>query len=318
MSVFNYRESPGYFSRLKEALSVTKKDLGNRIDRLMGTEGSPITETQMEELEDILVMADIGVHTAMEIVEKVRQETRGQAVLTGTGVRRAIRSVLLEILSANQASSPVASTGGAPQVIFVLGVNGVGKTTTVGKLAHLLGSEGRRVLVCAADTFRAAAVEQLTIWAERTGTEIIKQGSGADPAAVLFDAITAGKAREKDFVLVDTAGRLHTKTNLMQEIEKMKRVAGKEVAGAPHQVYLVMDATTGQNGLAQAREFDQRIGVTGLIVTKLDGTAKGGVLVAIAKELGVPILYIGVGEKQEDLVPFSAEAFVDSLLSTDG
>ena len=313
MSIFNYQEQPGYFKRLKEALETTRDDLGQKINQVMGTTESPVTEDQLEELENILISADIGVQTTLEIVEKMREETRGQRVVTRQKAKRMIRKEMLDILKTGQDRPRESSSPSRPHVVFVVGVNGVGKTTTVGKLAHRLSQDEKSVLICAADTFRAAAVEQLMIWAERTQTDIVKQSPGADPAAVLFDAIAASKARKKDVLLVDTAGRLHTKTHLMKEVEKMKRIAGREVEGAPHEIFWILDATTGQNGLNQAREFFETIGITGMIVTKLDGTAKGGILVAIAKELKIPILYIGVGESQEDLIPFSAEGFVDSL-----
>jgi len=313
MSIFSYQEQPGYFKRLKEALETTKDDLGQKMDQVMGTTESPLTQDQLEELENILISADIGVQTTLEIVEKMREETRGQRVVTRQKAKRMIRKEMLDILKTGQDLPRESSSPSRPHVVFVVGVNGVGKTTTVGKLAHRLGQDEKSVLICAADTFRAAAVEQLMIWAERTQTDIVKQSPGADPAAVLFDAIAASKARKKDVLLVDTAGRLHTKTHLMQEVEKMKRIAGREVEGAPHEIFWILDATTGQNGLNQAREFFGTIGITGMIVTKLDGTAKGGIVVAIAKELKIPILYIGVGESQEDLIPFSAEGFVDSL-----
>jgi len=313
MSIFNYQEQPGYFKRLKEALQTTKDDLGHKMNQVMGTAESPVTEDQLEELEDILISADIGVQTTLEIVEKMREETRGQRVVTRERAKRMLRKEMLEILQASQDSPRKSASPSPPHVVFVVGVNGVGKTTTVGKLAHRLSQDEKSVLMCASDTFRAAAAEQLTIWAKRTQADIVKQSSGADPAAVLFDAIAASKARKADVLLVDTAGRLHTKTHLMQEVEKMKRIAGREVEGAPHEILWILDATTGQNGLSQAREFFETIGITGIIVTKLDGTAKGGIMVAIAKELKIPILYIGVGEGQEDLIPFSAEGFVDSL-----
>ena len=313
MSIFNYQEQPGYFKRLKEALQTTKDDLGHKMNQVMGTAESPVTEDQLEELEDILISADIGVQTTLEIVEKMREETRGQRVVTREKAKRMIRKEMLDILRSSQDLSPESLSPSRPYVVFVVGVNGVGKTTTVGKLAHRLSQDEKSVLMCASDTFRAAAAEQLTIWAKRTQADIVKQSSGADPAAVLFDAIAASKARKTDVLLVDTAGRLHTKTHLMQEVEKMKRIAGREVEGAPHEIFWILDATTGQNGLSQARQFFETIGITGIIVTKLDGTAKGGIVVAIAKELKIPILYIGVGEGQEDLIPFSAEEFVDSL-----
>lgn len=315
MSIFNYQEQPGYFRRLKEALKITKTDLGDKIDDILGTAESRITEQQLEDLEGLLIGADVGVQTSLEIIEKIREETRGQRVITSQQVRRMIRAEILNILQSVERPSDEERAGVRPQVTFVVGVNGVGKTTTIGKLTHLLARDGHRVLICASDTFRAAAVEQLAIWAERTGSEMIKQSSGADPAAVLYDALAAGKARSKDWIIVDTAGRLHTKSNLMQELEKMKRVASREVEGAPHEVYLVLDATTGQNGLIQAREFLNCIGVTGIIVTKLDGTAKGGIVVAIAKELQIPVRFIGTGEGLEDLLPFDPMAFVDSLFA---
>ena len=220
-----------------------------------------------------------------------------------------------ELLAILEGCRPPPPSNVKPQVILIVGVNGVGKTTTIGKLAAFYHNQGSEVLICASDTFRAAAVEQLAIWSRRSGAEIIKQSAGADPAAVLFDALRAAEARKVDYLLADTAGRLHTKTDLMQELKKMKRIASREVEGAPHEVFLVVDATTGQNGLIQACEFLAAVGVSGLIVTKLDGTAKGGIVVAIARDLGIPIRFVGVGEQLGDLMPFSAEAFVTSLLS---
>ena len=313
MNIFSYQEQPGYFKRLKEALKVTKGEISQQIDQVMGTADSPITESQLEDLENVLIGADIGVQTSLAILETVREETRGQTVLSSDQVRRMIRDQVLGILRAGQNGDPGKVPASRPQVVFVVGVNGVGKTTTVGKLAHLFQQEGKEVLVCAADTFRAAAAEQLAIWAERTGTDIVQQGAGADPSAVLFDAMAAARARDKDVLVVDTAGRLHTKTHLMEEVQKMRRIAAREVEGAPHEVYLVLDATTGQNGLNQAREFSKQAGITGVVVAKLDGTAKGGIVIAIARELEIPIRYVGIGEQQEDLIPFSAEAFVESL-----
>ena len=315
MTLFQYQEQPGYFARLKEALQVTKREISEKIDEALGTEESPITEAQLEDLEQILIGADMGIQMTIEVVEKIREETRGQRVVTSHKVKRMIRVRLLGILKEAGSESNLARPVQPPLVIFVVGVNGVGKTTTIGKLAHRFRAEDKDVLICASDTFRAAAVEQLTIWAKRTDTAIVTQSAGADPAAVLFDALAASKAQGKDILLVDTAGRLHTKTNLMQQLEKMKRVAGREVPAAPHQIYLILDATTGQNGLAQARQFLHVVGVTGIIITKLDGTAKGGVVIAIAKELKLPIAYVGVGEQLEDLIPFAPEAFVDSLFS---
>ena len=315
MSLFHYQEQPGHFKRLTEALKDTTQAFGRKLDQILGTAESPITEEQIEDLEDILIGADVGVQTTLKLTERIRESTRGQRVLTSHQVRRMIRGGLLDILNDAQAAAIRSPQRGRPQVIFVVGVNGVGKTTTIGKLAHRFGKEGKRVLICAADTFRAAAVEQLLVWAKRTETDIVKQSAGSDPGAVLFDAMTASKARDMDIVLVDTAGRLHTKSNLMQELEKMKRVASRQVEGAPHEIYLILDATTGQNGLAQTKEFLNSVGVTGIIVTKLDGTAKGGIVVAVAREMQIPILYVGIGEGQKDLIPFSSEGFVDSLLT---
>ncbi len=315
MSIFNYKERPGYFSRLKEALKSTTEDISRKIDSVMGTAESPITEAQLEDLETILIGADLGIETTTGIIEKIRGETRGSSFLTSSKVKRMIREELVRILGGDTGWEEEDLGRGRPFVILVVGVNGVGKTTTIGKLAHRYNQQGKDVLIAASDTFRAAAVEQLEIWSQRTQTDIVRQAHGTDPTAVLFDSIAAAKARDKQVLIADTAGRLHTKTNLMQELEKMKRIAGREVPGAPHEVYLVLDATTGQNGLIQAREFLSISGVTGLIVTKLDGTAKGGIVVAIAKELKIPIRYVGVGEKKEDLMPFSADAFVDGLFA---
>ena len=313
MSIFNYGDKPGYFQRLKEALRVTKDDLSHQFSQVLGTSESQITEEQLEDLEGILIGSDLGVEATKEIIDQIRHETSRNRFVTSFQIHRILRRELLKIL--NESDGEPVPIRSRPHVILVVGVNGVGKTTAIAKLAHRLKEQQRQVLICASDTFRAAAVEQLDIWARRTGVEIVKQSSGADPAAVLFDAIAASKARQKDVLLVDTAGRLHTRRNLMKELEKMKRIAGRQVEGAPHEVYLVLDATTGQNGLIQAREFLNSVGVTGIIVTKLDGTAKGGIVVAISRELKIPIRYVGIGEKLDDLIPFSPEAFVDSLLA---
>ncbi len=316
MRLSDYQEKPGYFKRLKDALQITKDDFGRKIEQLIGADCSPITEEQLEELENVLISCDIGIRTTLEISKKIRNETRGKHFLTSHEIKRMIRQDVLGTLKQlddQRVETNPESFLRVPRVIFVVGVNGAGKTTTIGKLAYRFKKDGKIVLMCASDTFRAAAIEQLEIWAERTNNEVVRQEAGADPAAVLFDAIAACKARGKDILVVDTAGLLHTKDNLMQQLEKMKRVAGREVEGAPHEVYLILDANTGQNGLVQAREFLNRVGVTGIIVTKLDGTAKGGIVVVIAQELDIPIRYLGVGEKVEDLLPFSPEAFVDSL-----
>ncbi len=313
MSIFNYRKEKGYFSRLKDAFKSTSEDIAFQLGQMTGKGDSPITEAQIDDLEEALLSADIGVQTTQHVLDQIREATTGNRFLTSFQVRRLIRSELLKILGETEELDGH-DPAGSPQIIFVVGVNGVGKTTTIGKLATVYRSQGRTVLLSASDTFRAAAIEQLEIWADRSESELVRQSAGADPAAVLYDAIAAARGRSIDFVIVDTAGRIHTKSNLMQELDKMTRVASREVEGAPHEVYLVLDATTGQNGLVQAREFLKASGVTGLIVTKLDGTAKGGILVAIAKELNIPIRFIGVGEKAQDLLPFDAAAYIDTLV----
>ena len=265
----------------------------------------------LDELEYTLITADIGVRTTEEILDRIRERVDRHQVGDAAELKGLIREHLLEILQASERAP--ARVAEPPAVVMVVGVNGAGKTTTIGKLAQRFKNEGRSVLLCAADTFRAAAIEQLEIWGERTGTPVIRQRPGSDPSAVLFDALSAARARKVDYVIVDTAGRLQTKDNLMAELEKMRRTATKVIPDAPHEVLLVLDATTGQNGLEQARKFTETSGVTGIVLTKLDGTAKGGVVVAIARELNLPIRYIGVGEKVDDLLPFDPEKFIDSL-----
>ena len=256
-------------------------------------------------LEEQLISADLGMPASAAVIAAVKSQPRD-----GTSLRDLVKREIRRIFNAVDAPIVVKNH---PKVVLIVGVNGTGKTTTVGKLANLLKSEGQQPLICAADTFRAAAVEQLEIWAKRAGVDMVRAREGSDPAAVVFDAISSGKARSRDPILVDTAGRLHTRLNLMQELEKIRRVAAREVPGAPHEVLLVLDATVGQNGVAQAREFMNAAGVNGIVLTKLDGTAKGGVAVAIANDLRLPIRYVGVGEKIDDLVPFSAEEYVDGL-----
>jgi fused signal recognition particle receptor len=311
------KESPekkiGLFERMKKALVATKENLVNKIESVLSSRDT-IDEEALDELEGTLLEADLGVRVTERIMDAIRQQQKKNLIKTAEEARQVIRAQLLSILSPRQeAEAP--ENQGTPQVWMVVGVNGTGKTTTIGKLAARISGEGKSVLVCAADTFRPAAIEQLAIWAERSGAELIKSKSGVDPSAVLHDALSAALARGSDVVIVDTAGRLHTKSNLMQELEKMRRVAGRKVPGAPHEVLLVVDATTGQNGLAQAREFMKSMGITGLIVTKLDGTAKGGILFSISQELGIPVQFIGIGESLEDLVDFSPEVFVESLFS---
>jgi fused signal recognition particle receptor len=306
-------KKPGLFERMKKALTATKEGLVGRIESLLAGKTS-IDARLLEDLEEVLLGADLGVKATAHIIGSIKEQQKKQLISTPAEVRAAIRALLISILAAPK--KPEADATVPPQEIWmIVGVNGTGKTTTVGKLAARSAQEGRRVLVCAADTFRPAAIEQLTVWVERSGVEMVKSRIGADPSAVLHDALAAAEARNHDLVIVDTAGRLHTRSNLMAELEKMRRVAGKKIPGAPHQVFLIMDATTGQNGLQQAKEFLKSAGVTGLIVTKLDGTAKGGVLFSIAQELNIPVRFIGVGETLEDLLEFSPESFVDSLFS---
>ena len=296
--------------RLKQGIQKTRAGLVDRIeDTLQGRK--EIDSDLLEELEYALISADIGINSTTEILERIRQRVDRKMINDAAELKSLIRSSLLEILEATE--RPAVRAAVPPTVVMVVGVNGVGKTTTIGKLAQLWRSQGRGVLLCAADTFRAAAIEQLEIWGQRTGVEVIRQSPGADPSAVLFDALTAAKARRIDSVIVDTAGRLHTKSNLMADLEKMRRTATRVVPDAPHEVLLVMDATTGQNGLEQARKFTESSGVTGIVLTKLDGTAKGGVVVAIARELNLPIRYVGVGEQASDLLEFDARRFIESL-----
>ncbi len=305
------KPEPTLLERLKDSVKKTRSELSSRVGELLAGERK-IDPQLLAELEKALLSADLGVRTTREILDSVRERVGRQALTNPAQLKAELRAHLLGILE-KMVVSPDGQLEERPQVVFVIGVNGTGKTTTIGKLAHRLKQEGRSVLLAAADTFRAAAIEQLEIWAQRVSTDVIKQKAGADPAAVVYDAVSAAKARGCDAVIVDTAGRLHTKSNLMAELEKMKRIAAKLVPGAPHEILLVLDATTGQNGLAQAREFTSHLGVTGLVLTKLDGTAKGGIVVAIARELGLPIRFVGTGEQKDDLVPFEPQTFVNSL-----
>jgi fused signal recognition particle receptor len=306
----------GFLDRLKQAVASTKAQLVERIEEIVESKAA-LDATVLDELEATLITADLGVRTTQEIVGRLRQQIKEGKLRETAQLRPAVEQGILAILEKSGAGSAAPQARqpppGMPAVIFVVGVNGVGKTTSIAKLAHYFMQQNRRPLLCAADTFRAAANEQLEIWAGRLGIEMIKQKSGADPAAVLFDALAAAKNRHPDVVIVDTAGRLHTKTNLMAELEKMCRIAAREIPRAPHEVLLVIDATTGQNGLQQARQFVDHGGATGIILTKLDGTAKGGVVIAIARELGLPIQFVGVGEKIDDLLPFEPREFVESL-----
>ena len=307
------KQQPSFLDRMKEAVTRTRENLTDRIEEVVAF-GKEIDRTTLDDLEATLIGADLGTATTHEVLGRLREKADQKQIKNVDELKRLLKEELLGILtSAN--SQPVQKVDGTPEVILVVGVNGTGKTTTIGKLAQVFRSQGKTALLCAADTFRAAAIEQLEIWGERTGTEVIRTKPGGDPSAVLFDALQAASARHTDFVIVDTAGRLHTKTNLMAELEKMRRTAQHIIPGAPHETLLVMDATTGQNGLQQARLFTESAGVTGIVLTKLDGTAKGGVVVAISRELGVPVRYVGVGEKPGDLLPFDAKDFVDSLFA---
>ncbi|MGZ8847022.1 MAG: signal recognition particle-docking protein FtsY [Pyrinomonadaceae bacterium] len=307
-----------FSARFRRAVSATRESLSERIDAVFAG-AKQIDAALLDELEEALIAADIGVATTMHVLETVRRGISRKEIDDVEKLKHSIKSELLSILQASErqgvASEASVPDNIAPYVMMVVGVNGVGKTTTIGKLAQRIKAEGNDVLICAADTFRAAASDQLAIWAERTGVPLIQQKQGTDPAAVLFDSMKAAKARGSDVLIVDTAGRLHNKSHLMAELEKMKRVAGREVEGAPHETLLVVDAVTGQNGLEQARQFLKVAGVTGIVLTKLDGTAKGGIAVAIAKELGLPIRYAGIGEKVDDLVVFDAEQYVNSLFN---
>jgi fused signal recognition particle receptor len=307
-------EGASLLDRLKQSISKTRTQIVTKVEDLVSGE-KKIDSELLTKLENALLAADLGPRTTHQILEAVRQKMERHRLSSAAELKAELKNQLLYAL--RTIPSPNGKSANAseskPRVIFVVGVNGTGKTTTIGKLAHRLRESGKNVVLAAGDTFRAAAIEQLAIWATRTGSEIVKTKSGGDPAAVVYDALASARARNADIVIVDTAGRLHTKSNLMAELEKMKRTAAKVIAGAPHEVLLVMDATTGQNGLAQAREFTATAGVTGIVLTKLDGTAKGGIVVAITRELGLPVQYVGTGESIEDLVPFDAETFVISL-----
>jgi fused signal recognition particle receptor len=306
-------QKPSFIERMKEAVSRTRENLAERIEDVVSI-GKEIDRSTLDDLEATLIGADLGITTTHEVLEKLRDKADRKQIKDVNELKRLLKEELLAILTSTS-SRPVTKVDGTPEVIIVVGVNGTGKTTTIGKLAQVFRAQGKTVLLCAADTFRAAAIEQLEIWGQRTGTEVIKTKAGGDPAAVLFDALQSATARKTDYVIVDTAGRLHTKQNLMLELEKMKRTAQRIVPGAPHETLLVMDATTGQNGLQQARQFTQSAGVTGIVLAKLDGTAKGGVVVAISRELGLPVRFVGVGEKVGDLLPFDPKEFVDSLFA---
>jgi fused signal recognition particle receptor len=304
-------KKPGFFDRMKQAVTRTRENLSEHLEAAVGFT-KEIDRDTLDSLEASLLAADLGSTTTQEVLKKLREKADRKQIGDAQELKRLLQDEMFAILTRN-GTSPAARVEDVPEVILIVGVNGTGKTTTIGKLAHLLRGEGKSVLLCAADTFRAAAIEQLEVWGTRSGTEVIKTKPGGDPSAVLFNALQTAQARKMDYVIVDTAGRLHTKTHLMAELDKMRRTAQRIIPSAPHEVLLVMDATTGQNGLQQARQFTESSGVTGIVLTKLDGTAKGGVVVAIAREMGLPVRYVGVGEKVGDLLPFDARAFVDSL-----
>ncbi|MCP9470047.1 MAG: signal recognition particle-docking protein FtsY [Nitrospira sp.] len=302
----------GWFQRLQEGLGKTRQAVRQSLDHMLGRTPTPAL---LEELEASLLGADLGARVVDRLIRRVNEEARGEAASSFRGVQNVLSRALYDVLK--QVAGPplleLIDQGPRPFVVLAVGVNGVGKTTTIAKIARRLAQAGRRPLLVAGDTFRAAAIEQLQVWADRLEVPIVRQRHGADPASVAFDGIAAAKARGTDVVLVDTAGRLHTKSNLMEELRKVKRVVGRELPGAPHEVLLVLDATVGQNALAQARQFHEAVGVTGLVLTKLDGTARGGIVVAIAEELKIPVRLVGVGEGVEDLQDFNPEAFVAAL-----
>jgi len=302
----------GWFQRLQEGLGKTRQAVRQSLDHMLGRTPTPAL---LEELEASLLGADLGARVVDRLIRRVNEEARGEAASSSQGVQNVLSRALYDVLK--QVAGPslleLIDRGPRPFVVLAVGVNGVGKTTTIAKMARRLAQAGRRPLLVAGDTFRAAAIEQLQVWADRLEVPIVRQRHGADPASVAFDGIAAAKARGTDVVLIDTAGRLHTKSNLMEELRKVKRVVGRELPGAPHEVLLVLDATVGQNALAQARQFHEAVGVTGLVLTKLDGTARGGIVVAIAEELKIPVRLVGVGEGVEDLQDFNPEAFVAAL-----
>jgi fused signal recognition particle receptor len=308
------KDKSGIFQRLRQGLAKTQGLLVGGVDDLLRP-GRGMDETLYEELEEVLILADVGVEATQRLIEGVRREVKKKGITDASKVLPLLHHEVVNILKPYEAPLVIEGAGGTPCVVMVLGVNGVGKTTTIGKLAHRFTAQGDKVVIAAADTFRAAAIEQLEVWSQRAGAHFVRHDSGADPSAVAFDAVKAAQARNSQILFIDTAGRLHTKENLMEELKKVKRIIGRELSGAPHEVLLVLDATTGQNAIAQARTFHQALEVTGIALTKLDGTAKGGIIVAIAQELGIPLRLVGVGEGIEDLQDFQAETFVEALFS---
>lgn len=300
----------GFFDKIKHGLEKTKKTMTAQINGMIAS-FTKANEEFYEELEETLIMADVGVDTSLKIVERLRKVVKQEGYLKSADVERALAEIMVDVLSVGSGELKLNTK---PSAILVIGVNGVGKTTTIGKLAMKFQEDGKKVLMCAGDTFRAAAAEQLTVWAERAGSDIVRHEEGSDPAAVIFDGISAAKARGADIVICDTAGRLHNKSNLMNELQKIRRVIDRELPDGDLEILLVLDATTGQNGLIQAKQFKESAGITGIVLTKLDGTAKGGIVFAIADQLQIPVKYVGVGEKAEDLLEFNKEEFVEALL----
>ena len=298
----------GFFDKIKAGLTRTKENIGHSLDSLFAGE---LNDDFYDELEETLILGDMGMDTTIKAVAELRRRVKEERIKDTEGARECLRRVLTDMLNVGDCALDLSAS---PAVILVIGVNGVGKTTTIGKLGARLKGEGKKVLLAAADTFRAAAADQLEIWSQRSGVELVRQHEGADPAAVVFDAMQAAKARKTDVVLVDTAGRLHNKQNLMNELNKISRVIDRELPGCARETLLVLDATTGQNGLIQAKQFMEAAGITGIVLTKLDGSAKGGIVIAIADALQVPVKYIGVGEGIDDLMPFEAESFVRALI----
>ncbi len=298
----------GFFEKIKTGLTRTRETIGHSLDNLFAGE---LTDEFYDQLEETLILADAGFDTTIEVVDALRQRAKASKVKDAEGARALLRDIIAEMLCVGETTLDLAN---APAIVLFIGVNGVGKTTTIGKLAAGLTGDGKKVLLCAADTFRAAAADQLTVWSQRSGAGIVKQHEGADPASVVYDALAAARARSCDAVLVDTAGRLHNKQNLMNELGKISRVIDRECPASSRETLLVLDATTGQNGLIQAKQFQQTVGITGIVLTKLDGTAKGGIVLAIAHELRVPVKYVGVGEGVDDLMPFDPAAFAQALI----
>jgi len=305
------KQDMGFFDKLKEGLKKTKNTITERIDKVLVSFGK-IDEELFEELEEILITSDVGIDTSMKIIENLKNRVKETKTTDPAKVKELLKEELAQILSQGESDLKLDTT---PSVILVVGVNGVGKTTSIGKIANLLKSQGKKVILAAGDTFRAAAIDQLEIWANRVGVEIIKQAEGSDPAAVIYDAIQAVKARKADVLICDTAGRLHTKKNFMEELKKVFRIVDRELPGVSREVLLVLDATTGQNAISQAKTFSEVTDVTGIVLTKLDGTAKGGIIIAVASELNIPVKLIGVGEQMDDLQRFNAREFVEALFS---